>query len=503
MPRDSTPVVIGVDASTTAVKAIAWDVKGGVVASSSHPVELSNPAPRAYEQDAEQWWTACCRALAEVATAIPSRTVQALAISNQRETVVVTDLDGRPRRPALVWMDERCAPLLPDIGRQVGPERLHRLSGKPLCATPSAYKLAWLRAHEPGAFDGPCRVMDVHGFLVQRLTGQPVTSTAAADPTGMIDMAAGAWSPELLAIAGLDETHVPSLVPPGHVIGGILPDVAVHTGLPAGTAVVAGAGDGQAAGLGAHVTDLETAYLNLGTALVSGTCGPDYRTDRAFRTLYGAIPGTYFYETDLKGGTFTLNWLAQLLGHGADPTRQLAALESQACELPPGAEGLLVVPYWCGVMNPYWDDDASGLMVGLRGHHGPAHIYRATIEGLVLEQRVQTAAAERALGTQIRELVVVGGGARSDLWCQIVADVMGRPVIRAGTPEASALGAGILAAVGAGLYTGFQPAAEAMTRRGARFEPGEAAPRYDRLFEVYRGLYPATRDAMASLAQID
>lgn len=499
-------LVLGVDASTTAVKCVVWDAEGSAVAEGRAGIELSNPEPLGYEQDAESWWSALSKACREVIEDVDPGRLAAMCIANQRETVVLTDAAGRPLRPALVWMDERCAGCVAQVRREHDPEWIHRESGKPVCTTPSLYKLLWVRQTEPHWWDRDFRVLDVHGFLVRHLTGRFRTSVASADPMGLVAMSRADWSDELLAIAGLGRSRLAELWPVGGRIGEVSAEAATQTGLPSGLPVIAGAGDGQAAGLGAGTArpDASQAYLNMGTALVSGVSSSHYPVDPAFRTLFGAAPETFFLETDLKGGTFTINWLLdKWYPEARDQAQRRALLERldrEAAGLPSGADGLVLVPYWCGVMNPYWDDDASGLIVGWRGHHGPAHLYRAILEGLAFEQRLQSEEVERAIGRTIEAFVVVGGGAANDLWCQIVADVTGRPVRRAGTTEATALGAGILAAVGGGVHRDLGAAVNAMTRFGKGFLPGKEQNVYERLYrEVYAGLYPSVRGAMARL----
>lgn len=486
---------VGIDCSTTACKAIAWDAQGQCIAEGRAAIALQNPEPDGWEQDAEQWWTALCAACRAMTAQIDPARVGALCVTHQRETFVVTDGAGVPLHPALVWMDARAGA---QVGRAVdalGRQTIHRISGKPPCVTPSLYKLLYLLERQPALRRDDMRVCDVHALMVWRLSGTFATSLASADPTGLVDMQARAWSQPLLSHAGLRRDQLPPLHEPGSVIGRVSEQAATETGFVAGTPIAAGAGDGQAAGLGAGIVAPGVAYLNLGTAVVSGVLSNDYATDDRFRTLYAASGG-YFLETDLQGGTFTLNWLAERFGVALD------ALEREARTLPRGAEGLVLVPYWNGVMNPYWDDEATGIMVGWRGSHGPAHVYRAIIEGISFEQRLHLEGVEAAAG-DIAELVVMGGGSKSDLWCQILADTLNKPMVRAGSSEATALGAGVLASVTAGLHPDLATASRAMTTRGVRFEPGEGQAFYDRLYrEVYRELFPALRPALQRLWRI-
>jgi xylulokinase len=394
-------------------------------------------------------------------------------------------------------MDERAWAEVAALRTTVGEERFHRLTGKPLSMTPSVTKILWLREHEPARFGRVARWLDVAGYLTRALTGADVTSVGSAEPMGLVDLRAGRWATEVLQAVGLEASHLPALIPTGATAASLLPGVTEAAGLPAGTPLVLTAGDGQVAALGAQVSGRDCAYLNLGTAIVAGTVSEEYLTDRAFRTMAGAVPGTFLLESDLKGGTFTLDWLCEKVLGGAP----LAGLEAQAAALPPGAEGLLLVPYLATVMDPYWDDDASGILVGLRGTHGPAHLVRAVFEGIALEERLHLDAMGAAVDRRIEAVNVLGGGARSDLWCRILADVLGRPVRRTRSAEATALGAAMLAAAAVGLAPSPRAAAERMGGLAETFAPGADAPRYERLYrEVYTGLYPALRDSLGRLA---
>jgi xylulokinase len=499
-------VVIGVDCSTTACKAIAWDAEGTARSEGRACIELASPERDAWEQDANAWWSAAARAVADCVEGLAAGAdVRALCVTHQRETFVVTDQRGEPLHPALVWMDARCRAQVRSVLERLSFDEIHAISGKPPCITPSLYKLLYLLERVPQLRQRRPRVLDVHGFVVGRLTGRFATSLASADPLGLIDMRARRWSTQLMALAELEPQQLPELVEPGSAIGLVTAEAAKACGLPEGLPVIAGAGDGQAAGLCAGTVVPGLAYLNLGTAVVSGVLSHEYRVDRAFRTLYAAQPGAYFLETDLQGGTFILTWLArQWLG---SETRGVSAalkeLEAEAAKLPPGADGLLLVPYWNGVMNPYWDDDASGAVIGWAGHHGAAHLYRAILEGIAFEQRLHSNGVERAAGREISAFISMGGGSKSDLWCQILADILGRPVERAGTYEATSLGAAILATIAVGIHPNAERASAAMSRTGDRFEPGTAHGAYNRLFtDVYQEIYPRLRASLRRLREL-
>jgi xylulokinase len=495
--------VIGIDSSTTATKAVVWDHEGRAAAEGRAEFALVLPRPGWHEQDAEDWWRSCSAAVTQALESVDGSDVEALCLTHQRETFACLDEQGRPVRPAIVWMDVRATQEVADLGS----DEIHRLTGKPPDTTPALYKLLWLREHEPETLRRTRWVVDVHAFLVHRLTGTWRTTTACADPLGLIDLERADWSDDLLARVGLSREQVPALFAPGEVIGELSAAAAGQLGLPAGLPVVGGAGDGQSAGLGANATQPGQAYLNLGTAVVAGTTSERYAWDRAFRTLIGAVPGTYAMETLLQGGTYTVNWFLDRIAMLDAPSlglglRDVDLLEAAAARLGPGAEGLLLVPYLASAQTPYWDPAARGVLFGLAGHHGKEHIFRAIMEGIAFEQRLAFEEMEPRLERPIEVLLTTGGGSRSSLWRQIMADVTGKTVVACREAETTSLGAGIQAAAAAGWHGSLLQAAEAMSGVGARHTPSaSAAARYDELFAVYREIYPRTASLHLALQQ--
>jgi xylulokinase len=388
---------------------------------------------------------------------------------------------------------------------EFGTPDVHRVTGKPPNPTPAWYKLLWLRKHEPETIKRTAHVVDVAGYLVQKLTGEWATSWACADPLGLVDLLRFDYDDGLLDLTGLSRSKVSRLLPPGAIAGTLLPALATELGLPPGLPVVVGAGDGQSAGLGCNVTRAGRAYLNLGTGTVSGVHADRYGHDTAYRTMGGPVPGSYILETFIGGGTQNVVWFVEQLGltepkgSGKSPEQ---ILEEAAAAVPAGAGSLLCLPYWTGAMTPYWDGHARGAFVGLSGVHGKAHMYRAVLEGIALEQRFLTEGVEKATGTKIDEILMLGGGSRSPLWCQIIANVLGRPVKLVREQESTALGAGIHAAAALGLHADLRAAADAMTGIEKTYEPdAEAHDGYRGVFEAYRSIYPGLKQSFRLLAE--
>jgi len=497
-PND--PLVLTVDCSTTAAKAVVLDGSGQVAASAARPLDLARPGPGRHEQDAGQWWSATMGALTEAVAALgtDAARVAAVCVTHQRESFVCLDAAGRPLRPAILWLDSRADREIAELGS----DRVREVSGKPPDVTPAIYKIAWMSRHEPELLRSAARVAEVHGYLAALLTGRWTTSVGSADSLGLLDLRAGDWSPELLELAGLRRDQLPDLVPTGTPIGPLLPEVAAAIGLPAPVPLIAGIGDGQAAGLGAEVTGPGTGYLNLGTSMVMGVAATDYATSPAFRTLAGAPSGTFVLETILNAAAYLADWFRREFGDPALGGALDPALEAAAEAVPAGCDGLLTVPYWNCAQTPYWDTAARGVTLGWHGGHTRAHLYRSLMEGVAFELRLHLEGLEAVTGTRVDVLRAMGGGSRSPLWTQIMADVTGRPLRLCHGEEISARGAGVLAWAGTIPGADVASTAARMVSLGDTVVPRpEHTARYERLFAVQRQVYPRLREAFAELAR--
>ncbi len=503
----SDSVVVSIDSSTTACKAIAWDRKGHALAEGRSAYPMLRPQPGWAEQDAQEWWRCACSAVRECVNQLSSRQIEALGITHQRESFVPVDAAGIPLRNAILWLDERSRTQLAWLEEHFGADSLHELTGKPPSMTQSLPKIVWLLQNEPEIAHRAYKILDVHAFLNLRLTGEWRTSLASADPMALIDMKFGKWAEELIDELGLRVDQFVDVVAPGEIVGYVTEEAARLSGLPTGLPVIAGGGDGQCAGVGVNALGGGRAYLNMGTAIASGVLSRRYIADRAFRTLCAPIHNTFFLEHTLRGGVFTVAWFVEKFAADlqADPlTSAEQLLESEASAVVPGSRGLVLVPYWNGVMNPYWDPAASGITIGWTGEHSRAHLYRAILEGVAYEQRLVGDAVMASTGETIREYVIMGGGSQSALWRQIMADVTGIPVVRSTATEATCLGAAIIAAAGIGWYANVQEAAQAMTGTGVRHKPEPSVhATYDEIYqEVYRPLYPTLQPLLQRLRDI-
>jgi sugar (pentulose or hexulose) kinase len=486
-------LVIGIDSSTTATKAIAFDRSGRTIAEGRAAVPLSNPRPGWFEQEVDDWTGGLAKSLKQLTRKIDASHVAAISISNQRESFAQFDAKGNALRPGTLWLDERAYQEVKDISAELGDDEIHRISGKPADVTPCLYRCRWLSSHMPKIWARTAMTAEVHGVLTHFLTGTWATSISSADPMGLIDIAAYDWSDKLLEAARLTRAQLPKLYRAGEITGEVTPQAAKLTGLKSGTLVVAGGGDGQCAGTGANIFLAGRAYVNLGTAAVSGSYGKAYAHDRSFRNLVAVGEEGFSFETAIRTGTFLVNWMVEKL-FNVDPARNpgiFKALEAEAAASPIGANGIVMVPYWSGCMTPYWDTSARGVIAGLSGSHNRGDIYRALLEGVALEQAMMTNKVAEVT-SPITHYAAVGGGSRSDLWCQILADASNREVKRLETAEASALGAAMAASKAAGWYKSIAAASSAMSGKPSKtFRPRtKAARRYGELLAIYTELWP-------------
>lgn len=346
---------------------------------------------------------------------------------------------------------------------------------------------------------------DVLAYITFNLTGRWAASTASADSLGILDIKRFDYAHELLDIAGLRRDQMPDLVPPGSVMGTLKPELASEWGISASTPIISGLGDGQAAGVGAAAVTPDVAYLNLGTAVNAGVASHDYVYDPVFRTLVGGVPGDFVFEVVQSSGSYLAGWFRETLGDPKLLGEPDPELDAAASEIPPGCEGLITLPYWNAVQSPYWDAIARGAVVGWRGTHSRAHMYRSILESIGFEMKLNLESIEAGTGTKITTLRAMGGGTRSELWRQIMADTAGVPITLCAEDEISALGAAVVAMAGIGAHGsgGVEQSAREMAHFGITVEPSmDLHEQYREVARVQRKLYPQLKDTFQELYQL-
>lgn len=492
------------DIGTTGNKATLFDAAGNLLASVFVSYPTHYPAPGGAEQEPEAWWRAVCACTKEIMAQYPKAAsrVAAVGFSGMMNGCVLVDGAGQSVRPALIHADTRSAPQCARIALKIAPERVYTLSGNQLAPYFTLSKLAWLVENEPEALAAARWCVQAKEFVMGRMTGVwGITDPSDASLTGLLDMRSGAWSEELVAAGGFPKHLLPEIQPSATVVGQVGAEAAAQTGLLAGTPVVLGAGDGACATVGAGAVAPGDAYHYLGgtswIASVAGKYVPDPK--RRISQFCSMIPGQYVVYGTVQSAGSSLDWFLKAVGLGAPTADPYAALDALAAESPPGARGLLFLPYLQGERAPIWDSNARGVWFGLSSAHTRADLARSVYEGVALALGSILAVFEE-LHLAPASIRALGGGMRSDLWRKLFTAVYGRPlVVMERLAEATSCGAAVAAAVGVGLLSDgeagrrFAPVArtEMPDVEGGRF--------YARLGEFYRALYPAMAERFAAL----
>ena len=459
-------MLVGLDVGTTGAKAIAIDEAGEVVARAEESYPLSTPHPGWAEQDPDDWVRASETALAGLGVEI-----DAVGLSGQMHGLVSLDADDVPLRPAILWNDQRTAAECAEIERRIGLDRLIALTGNRALTGFTAPKLLWLRTHEPDVFAQIRSVLLPKDYVRLKLFGPRAIDVADASGTLLFDVAERRWSDEVI-----DALDLPGeWLPPAYES----PDV---PGAP-------GAGDQAAAALGVGVTTPGHLSVVLGTSGVVFATLPRFAADPQARVhaFCHAVPGTWHAMGVMLSAAGSLQWLQDAVA----PEIPFDVLLAEAEAWPPGCEGLLFAPYLAGERTPHADPDVRGAFVGLSLRHDRGALVRAVLEGVAYGLR-DSLELLRELGVEPDVGRVSGGGARSPLWRQIVASVLGLPLESTAAEEGSAYGAALLAGCASGAFENPQEAVERCVRVHGRSNPDSSwAAAYEEGYARFRGLYPA------------
>ncbi len=489
-----TDCVLALDAGTTSLKAVLFDAAGRSVAASAVEYALERPAPDVVELDAEAYWRAARQAIRSVlaAPAASGARPAGVGVTSQGETLIVTDRAGVPLRPAIVWMDNRSVEEAALIEREFGLDAVHRVTGQPeITPTWTATRALWLRRHTPEVFRRAARFLLVEDFLILRLTGRAATDRGMCPSTLYYDLARGDWWPEMLRFVGLSAGQLPELKRSGERAGGITREAAAETGLPSGLPVTTAPIDqiSGAVGAGNLAPGMVTETTGAALALCATTDRIILDPQRRAGAYAHALPGRFALLPWTPTAGMLLHWFRDEFGGG----RSYEELLREAEGIVPGAEGLTLLPHFCGAGSPQVNPRARGVLDGLTLRHGRAHVVRALVESVAFMLRENLEMLSE-LGAPTGEMRCLGGAARSATWTQIKADVCRRELRVPECEEAAALGAAMIAFVGAGICADLKEASERMVRLRRRVHPEAArADAYEAAYRRYRDLYERTR----------
>jgi xylulokinase len=387
------------------------------------------------------------------------------------------------------------------ITQKVGEKRLYQLIGSILPAGFTAPKIMWMRENEPENYAKIKHVLLPKDYIRFKLSGAFVTDVADGSGIALMDIGKRAWSDEMLAAFDIPRAWLPDLCESQEVSAYVSEEAAALTGLKAGTPIVGGAGDQPAAGVGNGIVKKDMCSLTVGTSGVAFALSDRYapEPDGRLHTFCGAIPATWFHMGVMLSAAGSLRWLHEALL----PNASYEEINRHAESVPRGSVGLLFAPYLTGERHPYPDPFARGAFVGFTLLHGLPHMIRAVMEGVAFGMR-DLLELLRSLGVNPSEAVVSGGAANSDVWRQLITDIMNIPLYTVNTTEGAAFGAAILAAVGVGAYPDVPTACANMIRKVETYQPDIAgAADYARIYPVFQGIYPALKGTFGALAALD
>ncbi len=508
--------LLAIDNGTQSVRALLYDLRGNLVAKSQVALDpYYSDQPGWAEQDPLYYWRSLCEAVNGLwdKSPVPKDAVAGVALTTQRATMINVDTQGRPLRPAIVWLDQRRTDGLGGIKGAWGLLlRIARMSqtAKYFMAECEAN---WIAKNQPEIWKATHKFLFLSGFLTHRLVGRYVDSVGCQvgyvpfDYKGLDWAKSSDWKWQAVPVV---RDMLPDLVNPGEVLGEITSQAAEQTGIPAGLSVIAAAADKACEVLGAGCVEPEVGCLSYGTTATINTTLRRYVEAIPFIPPYpSAMTGAYSLEVQIYRGYWMVSWFKQQFGHREQRIAKERGIEPEALfdelvnAVPPGSMGLMLQPYWSpGVKVP--GPEAKGAIIGFGDVHTRAHLYRAILEGLAYGLREGKERTEKRAKVCMREIRVAGGGSQSDAAMQLTADIFGLPASRPHVYEASGLGAAIDLAVGLGLQPGFEAAVKDMTRVGETFDPNDENRRiYDELYgRVYLKMYKRLRPLYEEIRQI-
>ena len=477
--------LISHDFGTSGDKATLFTTDGRLIRSytASYDVHFFNG--NYAEQDPENWWDAVCEATRAVLEGEDENKVAAMSFSAQMQGCLPVDKHGRPLRNSMIWADQRAVKEAKHLEKELGADRIYRITGHRVSASYSIEKLMWLKKHEPEVYKKTYKMLQAKDYIIQRATGNFVTDYSDASGTQALNLRKLEWSDEILKAADIDKDKLPELKKSTDVAGYIQERVAGEIGLPAGTPVVCGGGDGPVSAVGAACIRDGEFYLTFGTSAWIGgtTTEPFIDEDKTVFCFAHVIPGKYMPCGTMQAAGSSYSYIRHALCDDM-PYEKLNALIEKS---PAGAENLIFLPYLLGERSPRWNPNTSAAFLGIKPEHEKKDYVRAVIEGIAMNMELILKAYRKQ--AKIETMNLTGGGAKGQIVAQILADVLGVHFQMPDCVEAAtAIGAAVIAGVGVGVFDGFEE-----IRRFLKFEK-QVEPNKENQ-QVYEKLKPVFDEA--------
>lgn len=504
--------VIGIDLGTSATKTVLFDENGTAVSSASREYPLYQPHNGWAEQKPEDWRDAAIETIARVVkeSGVDPEAIKGLGISGQMHGLVMLDEQGEVIRPSIIWCDQRTAKECEEITEKVGAERLIEITANPALTGFTASKILWVRNHEPENYARCRHILLPKDYVRYILTGDFATEVSDASGMQLLDVPNRCWSDEVLEKLEIDKSLLAKVYESPEVTGHISERAAELTGLSVSTLVVGGAGDNAAAAVGTGIVKDGRAFTTIGTSGVVFAHSSTVTIDPKGRvhTFCCAVPGCWHVMGVTQGAGLSLKWfkdnfcedyVAKAEAAGCDP---YDFINEDIMETPVGSNKLIYLPYLMGERTPHLDPDCRGVFFGLSAIHKKPDFLRAIMEGVSYSLKDCNDILVE-MGVKVDEMMACGGGAKSPIWRQMLADMYDCTVKTVSAQEGPALGVAILAGVGAGLYPSVEAACEKMIQTDKSCEPiTENTERYNQFHKIYKNLYSCLKEQYKELAKL-
>lgn len=504
--------VIGIDLGTSGTKTVLFDQLGNTVASHTVEYPMYQPQNGWAEQDPTDWWNATVTTVKAVISesGVSNTDIVGIGISGQMHGLVMLDEVNHVIRNSIIWCDQRTAEECEDIERLVGRERLIQITANPALTGFTASKIMWMKKHEPENYAKCRHILLPKDYVRFMLTGEYATEVSDASGMQLLDVGKRCWSDEVLDKLGIDISYLGKVYESPEITGYVTDEIAALTGLAAGTPVVGGAGDNAAAAVGTGTVVDGAAFTTIGTSGVVYAHTKEMAIDPKGRvhTFCCAVPGEWHVMGVTQGAGLSLKWfrdnfcqdiIAEAKEKGIDPY-EITNVMAEASGI--SARRLLFLPYLMGERTPHLDPNARGTFIGLSAIHERGDMIRAIMEGVTYSLKDCLSVLEE-MGVQPDNMLACGGGAKSDLWRQMMADVYGMNVSTVDSKEGPALGVAILAMVGAGLYESVEEACQKVIRVNKITEENvENGGKYEKVYRIYKGLYQHLKEDYLQLVKL-
>ena len=489
---------IGVDLGTSSVKLLLMNEKGEIKNIVSKEYPLFFPKTGWSEQNPEDWWKGCTEGIKELVNGFDASEVAGISFGGQMHGLVVLDENDNVIRPAILWNDGRTGKECEFYNKTVGREKISELTGNMAFTGFTAPKLLWMKENEPELFAKIKKIMLPKDYIAYMLSG--VHCTDVSDASGMLlfDVKNRCWSEEMCALTGVSVSQLAKIYESYEVVGTVKPEVAKILGIPASVKVIAGAGDNAAGAVGTGTLKHGMCQVSLGTSGTVLISTDNYAVDpnNTMHTFDHANGKYHFLGCMLSAASSNKWWMDDIIG-----TKDYAGEQKEIKEL--GNNSVFYLPYLMGERTPHNNANARGAFVGLSMDTTRADMTQAVLEGVAFGLRDAVEIA-RSLGIEVSRIRAIGGGAKSPLWCDILANVMNVKVDKINCEEGPGYGAAILAAVGCGVYSSPEEAADTFIKVTKTIEPdAEVVAKYEKRYKVFRSLYPAILPCYDSIVECE